>query len=321
MSTRGRDFYAILGVPRDADSNTIKKAYRTLAMRWHPDKNPGNQEEAQSKFQEIAEAYEVLSDPEKRSIFDRYGEQGLRPGGGSDASRFQFRHAEDIFRAFFGGSGFGFGSPFEEMESGDGFTSHFSFGGMPGFGFRSGPRGPPRPQQMQPAIVGIACSLEQLFTGTTKDMRYHRMRNGTQDEVTLQVVIPAGAASGDEFKFPTEGDLQPGFLPQDVVFIVKERTHSRFTRAKDDLLVNLRVSLKESLCGLNRSLTGIDGKEIPVVVDKIFKPGEEIVIGGEGMTKKNGGRGDLRVKLDVVYPVRFEDELKEMLQALLPDLE
>ena len=118
-----RDFYSILGIPRDADQTTIKKAYRAAAMKWHPDKNPGNVEEAQKKFQDISDAFQCLSDPEKKAIYDRYGEEGMTRGGGGGRSSATFINPEEIFRRFFGQS-FGmrsggfrtsfFGSPFDD---------------------------------------------------------------------------------------------------------------------------------------------------------------------------------------------------------------
>jgi DnaJ-class molecular chaperone len=329
MSSRGRDFYAILGIPRDADANTIKKAYRALAMRWHPDKNPNNQAEAQAKFQEISEAYEILSNPEKRSLYDRFGEAGINPsasGGGGPGGAYTFHRADDIFRSFFGGSPFGGsafgGSPFASFFGGDDdeFGQSFSFQGGRVFVSSGGPRRRP-PTAPPPATISVSCPLEQLFTGTAKDLRYTRVRNGKQEEVMLHVDIPAGTTNATQFPFPGEGDIQPGALPQDVVFVVKELSHPRFTRVKDDLVIVMRVSLKESLCGVNRYISGIDHREIPVVVTKLFKPGTEIVIKGEGMTKVGGGRGDLRVQFDVVYPDDVDGEVQAMIESILPDLD
>uniref|UniRef100_A0A3B4XG48 DnaJ heat shock protein family (Hsp40) member B6a n=1 Tax=Seriola lalandi dorsalis TaxID=1841481 RepID=A0A3B4XG48_SERLL len=100
------EYYQVLGVRRDASADDIKKAYRKLALRWHPDKNPENKEEAEKKFKELSEAYEVLSDANKRSIYDRYGKEGLTGNnGGRDHfhEQFTFRNPEDVFREFFGG--------------------------------------------------------------------------------------------------------------------------------------------------------------------------------------------------------------------------
>eukprot|EP00695_Tsukubamonas_globosa_P001273 TRINITY_DN2245_c0_g1_i1.p1 TRINITY_DN2245_c0_g1~~TRINITY_DN2245_c0_g1_i1.p1 ORF type:complete len:118 (+),score=28.01 TRINITY_DN2245_c0_g1_i1:105-458(+) len=112
----GNDYYQILGVNRDASDDEIKKAYRKLAMKYHPDKNPDNKEAAEKKFKQVAEAYEILSDSKKRAIFDQYGEEGLQGGmpggapGGAGGASYHFSDPNDIFRQFFGTS-----NPFESI--------------------------------------------------------------------------------------------------------------------------------------------------------------------------------------------------------------
>ncbi|XP_055990816.1 dnaJ homolog subfamily B member 6 [Sorex fumeus] len=149
------DYYEVLGVQRHASAEDIKKAYRKLALKWHPDKNPENKEEAERKFKQVAEAYEVLSDAKKRDIYDKYGKEGLNSGGGGGSHfdrpfeyGFTFRNPEDVFREFFGGrdpfSFDFFEDPFEDFFGGRrgprgsrsrGTGSFFSaFGGFPSFG-------------------------------------------------------------------------------------------------------------------------------------------------------------------------------------------
>jgi len=178
----GKDYYKILGVSRDADDKELKKAYRQLAMKWHPDKNPDNKEEANRRFQEIGEAYEVLSDEEKRKVYDQFGEDGLKqgaPDGSFQGFKFEQADASRIFEQFFGGE-----SPFEfftgmrsgGMGGGSRFGGSFSSrGGMPaGFGpgfesFSTGPGGfggaagfgGPRPSS--PVMTEVEVSLEDLF--------------------------------------------------------------------------------------------------------------------------------------------------------------
>lgn len=125
------DYYAVLSVSRDASEAEIKKAYRKLALKWHPDKNPDNKEEADRRFKEISEAYEVLSDKDKRSVYDQYGKEGLNGGGGNDFSHnphyhhFTFRNPEDVFKDFFGGR-----DPFADFFSNTGFSPFGGFESM-----------------------------------------------------------------------------------------------------------------------------------------------------------------------------------------------
>ncbi|KAF7803411.1 dnaJ-like protein subfamily B member 13-like [Senna tora] len=187
----GVDYYKILQVDKSASDEDLKKAYRKLAMKWHPDKNPNNKKEAEAKFKEVSEAYEVLSDPQKRAIYDQYGEEGLKgqvpPPGAGGASffqtgdgpttfRFNPRNADDIFAEFFG-----FSSPFGGMGGGAGGGMRGgprSFGGM--FGddiFSSFGEGRPMsqgPRKAPPIEKTLPCTLEELYKGTTKKMKISR---------------------------------------------------------------------------------------------------------------------------------------------------
>ncbi|KAL0398555.1 UNVERIFIED_CONTAM: DnaJ protein1 [Sesamum radiatum] len=231
----GVDYYKILQVDKNAKDDDLKKAYRKLAMKWHPDKNPNNKKEAEAKFKQISEAYEVLSDPQKRAIYDQYGEEGLKgqvpppdaggPGGatffqtgdGPNVFRFNPRNADDIFAEFFG-----FSSP---------------FGGMGG---GSGMRG--------------GSSLEELYKGATKRMKISREISDASGktlpvEEILTIDIKPGWKKGTKITFPEKGNEQPNVIPSDLVFIIDEKPHSMFTRDGNDLVVTQKISLAEALTG------------------------------------------------------------------------
>jgi DnaJ-class molecular chaperone len=280
----GRDLYAILGVPRGADAETLKKAYRRLALRWHPDKNPDNPAEAQSRFQEISEAYAVLGDAARRARYDRDGEDAPAPPAPP---------ARDLFRTFFV-------PPFSA------FFADGAFG--------------PRPAAA-PFVGALTATLEQLFAGFSTELRHLRTVNGRPEEVILPLAVAPGTLAGTRFTFAGEGDRRPGCAPQDVVVVVAESAHARFTREREHLRAVLRVSLKESLCGVVRTREGIDGRALEVTTRRVVRPGAELALRGEGMPRTGGrvGRGDLIVAFDVVYPDELEDGVREALAAALPD--
>ncbi|KAJ0989377.1 hypothetical protein J5N97_007733 [Dioscorea zingiberensis] len=264
----GVDYYKVLQVQRSATDDDLKKAYRKLAMKWHPDKNPNNKNEAEAKFKQISEAYEVLSDPQKRAVYDQYGEEGLKgqvpppgaggssfySGGGGDGVRFNPRSADDIFAEFFG-----FSSPFGGMGGGGGGGRggpRFP-GGMFGDDFFSSAFAGEASQQRQPQKAPpienqLPCSLEDLYKGGTKKMKISRDvtdmsgRSMPVEEI-LTIDIKPGWKKGTKITFPEKGNEMPYVIPADIVFIVDEKPHSLYTREGNDLIVTQKVSLVEAL--------------------------------------------------------------------------
>ncbi|XVF34446.1 hypothetical protein REPUB_Repub18cG0059600 [Reevesia pubescens] len=267
----GVDYYNILKVNKNATDDDLKKSYRRLAMKWHPDKNPNNKKEAEAKFKQISEAYEVLSDPQKRAVYDQYGEEGLKdmpPPGSSGPSfgnstggpsGFNPRKAEDIFAEFFGSSPFGFGS------SGPARSSRFQpDGGVFGaFGssnniFRTYSDGT-APRKPPPVESKLPCSLEELYTGSTRKMKISRTvvnaaGRQVQESEILTIDVKPGWKKGTKITFPDKGNEQPNLLPADLVFVIDEKPHDFYKRDGNDLLVNQRVSLADALGGTTINL-------------------------------------------------------------------
>jgi DnaJ-class molecular chaperone len=307
----GKDYYAVLGVPRSANADSIKKAYRTLAMRWHPDKNPDNVAEAQSKFQEISEAYDVLSDADKRRIYDQFGEEGLKRGGNTTYT-FSSRNAEDLFHSFFNDFEDGSFSTFFDCGRGS-HRSPFNF-----FSFGAPQPPPPPPRSLE---IAVFCTLEQLFTGETRRLKVTRTVGGTDDQKLFELQIRPGWKEGTKITYAGEGDQQPGRPPQDVVFVIRQRKHEVFTREKDDLLLVKNLGLKDALCGFFFEQIGIDGELLRQEIDVVVGHGDERRFSGKGMPKKGGGRGDLIVRFEVVFPTKLTEEQKEILRATLTESE
>ncbi|KAJ1411014.1 HSP40/DnaJ peptide-binding [Sesbania bispinosa] len=303
----GVDYYNILKVDRNATEDDLKKAYRKLAMKWHPDKNPTNKKEAEANFKQISEAYDVLSDPQKRAIYDQHGEEGLKdrpPPDSEPSGGFNPRNAEDIFAEFFGSSPFGFGS------SGPGKSKRFSSdggGAFNGFGgneniFRTYSERGNMLKKPPPVETKLPCSLEELYSGSTRKMKISRTvidANGRPCPETeiLTIEVKPGWKKGTKITFPDKGNQQPNQQAADLVFVIDEKPHDLFKRDSNDLIVSQRVSLAEAIGGTSINLKTLDNRSLCIPVTDIVSPGYELVVANEGMpiTKEPGHRGDLRI--------------------------
>jgi DnaJ family protein B protein 4 len=346
----GLDYYEILGVSKNATADELKKAYRKKAMQWHPDRNPDQKELAEAKFKEIAEAYEVLSDPEKKQIYDKYGEEGLKGGmggmGGAGGQHFTFHasNAEDIFRQFFGTS-----NPFDSMFAGGGmddddfgsmggmggffgrqggmggFTRMGGMSGMGGMGGMSGMGRQRGPRQPPPIVQPIHATLEDLYKGKTKRIKITKKvltgdgQTTKPEDKILTFKINKGWKQGTKIRFEKEGDQGPGIIPADIVFELHEKPHERFQRDGNDLIYVRNISLKEALTGTTVEVMTLDDRLLRIPVNEIVSPGYVKTISGEGMpiSKTPEKKGDLKIKFNVVFPRELSSDQKEALKRIL----
>ncbi len=350
-----RDYYEILGVPRTSSAEDIKRAYRQMALKYHPDRNPGSKE-AEEKFKEAAEAYSVLADPEKRSIYDRFGHEGLRGEGfqgfsGFDASVFE--DFEDILGNFFG----------------------FSFGSF--FGGRERRRGPERHEGRDLALE-VELSLEEAAAGVEKDIkltraepcpacRGSRRKPGTQasscpncggrgqvrfqqgfftvartcsrcqgrgeivespcetcqgkghvrEKRTLKVRIPAGVSDGLRLRLVGEGESGDEGMPAgDLYVTTRVRRHSFFERDGNNLACEIPISFTQAALGARVEIPTLDGSEI-LKIPAGVQSGEVIRMKGKGIQDLAGKRrGDLFVRVLVRTPDGLSKEQKALLMKL-----
>ncbi|KAJ5908408.1 protein psi1 [Penicillium taxi] len=348
--------YDALNIKPDATQDEIKKAYRKAALKWHPDKNK-NDPTASERFKDVSQAYEVLSDPEKRKVYDQYGLEFLlrggsapppeveidhgMPGGGARAfhfstgpggggSGFRFSSADDIFRDFAkaGGSGLGddlggIGDDFlNAMGGGGGGGGRGGRGGWPG----QFPRGSYNNQAEPTAVVekDLPLTLEEIFTGTTKKVKTKsKAFDGTGkrsvQEITLEATIKPGLRAGSKLKYKNIGSQEEGGR-QDVHLVISQIEHPTLKRIGDNLVTTVDLSLKEALTGWERHVKTIDGKTIRVQKPGPTQPNFEEHYPGLGMviSKKPSERGDLIVRVNIKFPTSLTAEQKKLLKEALP---
>jgi molecular chaperone DnaJ len=340
-----RDYYEVLGVAKQASADELKSAYRKLAMKYHPDRNPGDAE-AEARFKEAAEAFEVLSDAEKRSRYDRFGHQGVSGGGGP-----QFHDVDDIMNAF-----------------GDLFGDFFGGGGRRG-------RGPKRGGDLE---TGVVLTLEEAASGITRTIKVHRRQKcgtcsgsgaksgskptactmcggrgqvvqaqgffriqttcptcrgrgsiianpcgqcrGSGLEATqaeLEITIPAGVDHGNRVRVSGQGeDGEPGAPRGDLYVGIELKPHPLFERDGDDLHCRVPISYAQAALGAEIEVPTIGGRK-KLDVPRGTQTGTSVRLRGLGMPDPRSGRkGDLHIHLAVEVPIKLTKRQEELLREL-----
>jgi len=300
------DYYEVLGVKKDSSTQEIKKAYRKLAMKYHPDRTKGDKE-AEEKFKKVSEAYAVLSDPEKRKQYDTFG-----------ASGFQQRYSqEDIFRGFdlgdilkefgLGGMGSGFRA---SSSQGSPFDSFFFQGGGPGTGHAT----QQRPVKGSDLTYELSVSLGEILSGSEKTISLRR-ESKTEN---VSVKIPKGIKAGQKLRLAGKGSPSPyGGPPGDLLLIINEQSHPVFTRDGNNLIVEQKIPFSKACLGSEISIKSLEGKELKVKVPAGIQQQAKLRLKGHGLPAgKKGGRGDIYVKFLVNIPKKLSEEQKKIIQEL-----
>jgi len=351
-----RDFYDILGVSKSAQQDEIKKAYRKVALKYHPDRNPDNKE-AEEKFKEAAEAYEILSNPEKRQRYDQFGHQAFGPGAGA-GGRGQNMDMDDIFSMF-----------------GDIFGGHFGGGG----GFQGGFGGAQRGGQGARGSnlrIKVKLTLEEVANGVEKKLKLRRqvladgvsystcpvckgqgqvqritntilgqMRTASachnchgsgkiigdrpagvgsdglqQKEEVVSVKIPAGVVDGMQLRVQGKGNSGPmGGPAGDLMVLIEEEQHPELTRDGENLHYELYVSFPDAALGTTAEVPTVGGKA-RIKIDAGVQSGKILRLKGKGLPSIEGyGKGDQLIHINVWTPKKLSKEQEAMLEALRSD--
>ena len=308
------DLYQTLGVSRDASKDDIQKAYRKLARKYHPDLNQDDKQ-AQDKFKRVQEAYDVLSDEEKRAAYNRYGAdfERIRTGGynpnAASGTSFEGLDLEQIFGR---GKGAGGGGGFE-----NGFSDFFEqmLGGA-GRGARTGRRPSQAPTPGANLRHELQISLQKSLLGGPAEFYLHSTTGANK----LSVNIPAGIESGTKMRLRGKGEPSPnGGPPGDLILIVNVSEHPHFRRSGRNLELTLPVSLREAALGAKIDVP-TPKSTITLSIPPCSSSGKKLRIKGQGVPDPKGGAaGDLIVQLQIMLPKTLDDAAKQAIEQLDAD--
>jgi len=297
----GKDYYKTLGVEKSASGDQIKKAYRKLAMKYHPDHSKGDKA-MEDKFKAISEAYAVLSDKEKRQQYDTFG-----------STDFQQRYSqEDIFKNFDFGNifkEFGFGGM--NFNSGGRGGPRFSFGGGDPFG---GMGRHPSQSKGSDLVYELSLTYREIAAGADKTITFkHRGRSEN-----LSVKIPKGMINGKKLRIAGKGEPSPlGGAPGDLFIQAKVAADPVFSSRQYDLFIDREIKLSESVLGTTVFIPTLDGKELSLKVPPGTRHKTKMRLGGRGLPHMKGdARGDLYVSILVSIPKRLTPEQEELVKKL-----
>jgi curved DNA-binding protein len=299
-----RDLYSVLGVAKDADEDAIKKAFRKLAVQYHPDKNPGKASEA--KFKEINQAYEVLSDKGKRALYDEFGEQSLQQGFDPERARFVRQYGGA--RGPRGGSAGGPGFNVQEIFGGGGGDMGDLFGNIGDlFGRRGAPGRAGRKGQDVEAEVTI--DFVSAIKGTMIDIQPEGGEKKT-------IRIPAGASEGSRIRVAGQGGPGMGNGPAGDLFItIHVVPHPLFQRDGDDLKLEVPISVHEAYAGSKIRVPTADG-EVTLKIPARTQSGQQVRLKGKGVARKGKEPGDLYVRFLIQIPTGDDPALEKAAAAL-----
>lgn len=294
------DFYSVLGVPKGADSATIKKAYRKLARDLHPDKNPGDKS-TEARFKDVNRAYDALGDEKKRKLYDEFGEEALREGFDADKHR-----AYKQWQGRAGSGGFGGGGYRGGYGGGGGVNIEDLFGGaVPGgrvdgadpfsdlFGRASRRRGPVKGQDYEQELT---IDFVSAVKGTTLQLR----NPSSPEPVTVR--IPAGAADGSRVRIKGQGGPSPTGGPSgDLILVIHVAPHALFKREGDDLYLDVPIWVSEAIKGAKVKVPTFDG-DVSVKVPPGTQSGTKLRVRGKGVVRKGREPGDLYLVFMIHVP-------------------
>ena len=326
MTTMARDYYDILGVPRGADATAIKKAYRRLAKKFHPDVN--QDAEAKAKFAEAQEAFEVLSDEKKRKLYDQFGHAGVKreaasPGGGTagfnpfDGAGGQWRSTNT------GPGGFSFRTDAFDADHMEDLFSQF-FGGRGGGGGAGGGGSSGRAGRTRPGVRGenFHHDLTVPFDTAAKGGQVSLRLDGGEGVQTIDVKVPKGMADGGKLRVRGKGHPSPtGGQAGDLILTIRVAPHPWFRRDGLDLEVDLPISITEAAFGAEVEVPTLNGKAA-LKVPAGSGGGRKLRLRGAGIENAQGGKGDLYAVLRVDVPAKLSDDQRAALERLrgnLPD--
>lgn len=318
-ATDFKDYYAVLGVSRTAEPDDIKKSFRKLARKYHPDVNPGDKA-AEAKFKEVSEAYEVLSDPEKRQKYDQFGQywqQAARAGGGyagapGDYGGFDFSNYssfDEFINELLGRFGTGFSGPGAGAPGGT-RSRTYTYGapgaggfGTSGFGFDNGATTQSFDQE-----ANINLTFSEAFHGTQK-----RLRIGNDQ---VEVRIPPGAKQGSKIRLKGKGQINPYSKQRsDVYLIVQLTPHDLFKFEGDNLVCEVPISPDEAVLGGKVDVPTPDGS-VTMNLPAGIKSGQTLRLRGKGWPNPKGGRSDLLITVVITPPISLTEAERDLYEKL-----
>ncbi|WP_435550291.1 DnaJ C-terminal domain-containing protein [Desulfobacterium sp. N47] len=294
------NYYKELGVNKDASGDEIKKAYRKLAMKYHPDHAKGDKS-AEEKFKKISEAYAVLSDKEKRKQYDEFGSSAFNQKY-SQEDIFKGFDLNDILREFGVGGG---------AFSGRGSRRRPAYGSGSPFGDFSAYQQPAHGQDL---VYELPLTLEEVAKGTTKVISFKHDKRSEK----ITVKIPKGMITGKKLRLAGKGETSPyGGEPGDLYIQAKVMDNPVYTVKEYDLYIEKSIRLTEAIMGSKISIPTIEGKELNLKIPSGTKHGTKMRLAGHGLPQMNGKKtGDLYVSINIIIPKSLNSEQKELVEKL-----